>query len=209
MLKSHYCGELRAEHAGQAVMLAGWVHRRRDHGGLIFLDLRDRSGLVQVVFDPQSRRGGPRRRRRSCAASTWCRSRAPSRSARPGTENPNLPTGEIEVPRRRGSSCSNALEDAALLHQRGLDGRRGRLRLRYRYLDLRRERHARRTSSCAHRVVTHDPRLPRRARASSRSRRRSSPSRRRRARATTSCRAACTPARSTPCRSRRSCSSSC
>ena len=53
MLKSHSCGELSSRHIGQEVILAGWVHRRRDHGGLIFLDLRDRGGLVQVVVNPK------------------------------------------------------------------------------------------------------------------------------------------------------------
>ena len=54
-MRSHYCGQVTADLLGQEVKLAGWVHRRRDHGGVIFIDLRDREGIVQVVIDPEQR----------------------------------------------------------------------------------------------------------------------------------------------------------
>ncbi len=96
MLKSHNCGELRAHHAGQKVTLAGWVHRRRDHGGKVFIDLRDREGIVQVVFNPQVSQ-------RAYQVAGSLRSEyviqvAGEVTPRPkGTENRKLATGDIEV----------------------------------------------------------------------------------------------------------------
>src|SRR5262245_4023927 len=96
MLKTHSCGGLRLSNGGQTVSLAGWVHRRRDHGGLIFIDLRDHDGLVQIVFNPQENAN-------AYAVADSCRGEYVLRvtgtvTRRPkGTENAALPTGEIEV----------------------------------------------------------------------------------------------------------------
>ena len=96
MLKSHSCGELRDKHVGQEVTLAGWVHRRRDHGGLIFIDLRDREGIAQVVFNPEISKGvhkvANELRNEYVAKVTGKVAQRP-----PGTENTKLPTGKIEV----------------------------------------------------------------------------------------------------------------
>ena len=96
MLKSHSCGELRKKDTGQKVTLAGWVHRRRDHGGMAFIDLRDSSGIVQVVFNPQ-------KSQEACQVAALLRNEYVVQVVgqvvlRPGgTENPKLATGEIEV----------------------------------------------------------------------------------------------------------------
>src|SRR6187399_2383758 len=95
MYKTHSCGELRATHANQKVILAGWVHRRRDHGGVIFLDLRDREGLVQVVFAPS--------RPETFALAETVRHeyviqvKGHVRRRPEGTVNRDLATGEIEI----------------------------------------------------------------------------------------------------------------
>ena len=141
------CGALRAADEGAAVQLDGWVNRRRDHGGLIFLDLRDHEGITQVVFDPQHpsfadaehlrnedvlRVGGAVRRRPA------------------GTENPRLPTGDVEV-----------AVDSLEIHNRSQvppfqvnadDDVDENLRLEYRYLDLRRPR-MQRNLRTRHRIV--------------------------------------------------------
>ncbi len=101
MLKSHSCGELRKEDTGQKVTLAGWVHRRRDHGGMVFIDLRDSSGVVQVVFNPQVSQ-------EACQVAGSLRNEYVVQVVgeivlRPeGTENPRLATGEIEVVAKKG-----------------------------------------------------------------------------------------------------------
>jgi aspartyl-tRNA synthetase len=96
LLKSHNCGELRENHGGQKVTLAGWVHRRRDHGGKVFIDLRDREGIVQVVFNPQVSQEAY-----EIAGSLrgeYVIQVAGEIAPRPkGTENRKLATGDIEV----------------------------------------------------------------------------------------------------------------
>ena len=95
MFKTHYCGELRLSDAGKTVHLAGWLQRRRDHGGLIFMDLRDRSGLVQVTADPtvgEAYSVADRARNEYVLQVTGRVRPRPE-----GSENPNLASGEIEV----------------------------------------------------------------------------------------------------------------
>ncbi|MGK8523095.1 aspartate--tRNA ligase [Nocardia asteroides] len=131
MLRTHLAGSLRSEHAGQTVTLTGWVARRRDHGGVIFIDLRDASGVAQAVF----REGAPaeqahRLRAEYCVRVTGTVEPRPS-----GNENPELPTGSIEV---NVTELEVLNESAPLPFQ--LDEQPGEeARLKHRYLDLRRE----------------------------------------------------------------------
>jgi aspartyl-tRNA synthetase len=137
MYKTHTCGEIRASHAGQTVTLAGWVHRRRDHGGVAFIDLRDRYGLTQVVFNPDLSK-----ETLDLVAdlrAEWVVQITGLVHPRPkGMANPNLPTGGIEVIAKQ-VQVLNPSKPTPIIVSRDKDENED-LRLKYRYLDLRRER---------------------------------------------------------------------
>ncbi|MCX6082623.1 MAG: aspartate--tRNA ligase [Chloroflexi bacterium] len=135
MYKTHTCGELRADHIGQIVSLAGWVHRQRDHGGVTFIDMRDRYGIVQVVGDPSKSELSALQNVRS----EWVLQITGLVRMRPqGAENPNMTTGQVEV---------EALEVVVLNPAKPLpflvnkdEDTEEAVRLKYRYLDLRHDR---------------------------------------------------------------------
>jgi aspartyl-tRNA synthetase len=132
-MRSHYCGQVGRGLIGREVTVAGWVHRRRDHGGVIFIDLRDREGLLQVVFDPDRAEmfKEAERLRSEFVLSVEGRVRA-----RPeGTVNPNLASGEVEVLATKLTVLAKA-KTPPFHHDEPVSEE---LRLRYRYLDLRRE----------------------------------------------------------------------
>jgi aspartyl-tRNA synthetase len=137
MHKTHSCGEMRPEHVGQKVKLAGWVNRRRDHGGLAFIDLRDRSGVVQVVANPET----------STAAHQileevrieWVVQVEGVVRMRPaGMENTMLPTGEIEIEADKVEVLNPARTPPFAINEE--TEVEEMIRLKYRYLDLRRQR---------------------------------------------------------------------
>ncbi|MCX7888020.1 MAG: aspartate--tRNA ligase, partial [Verrucomicrobiae bacterium] len=137
MTRTHHCNELRPAHVGQKVCLAGWVHVRRDHGGIIFVDLRDREGVTQIVFDPQHNR-------RSWELAQSLRSEfvvavgGIVRVRPPGTQNPKLATGAVEVLADE-LVVLNPAETPPFPIDDGTGSLAGEeLRLQYRYLDLRR-----------------------------------------------------------------------
>ncbi len=132
-MRSHYCGEVNTAHIDQTVEFCGWVNRRRDHGGVIFIDLRDRSGLVQVVYDPDRPEvfGTAEQVRNEFVVRVKGRVRA-----RPeGTVNQDLATGEIEVLGQELEILNRAETPPFQLDE---DDTSEELRLRYRYIDLRR-----------------------------------------------------------------------
>lgn len=133
-MRTHYCGELNSSFVGEEVELTGWVHKRRDHGGVIFLDIRDRSGIAQVVYDPDTEE--------SFAVADLVRNefvlhaRGRVRARPDGTINPDMKTGEVEV---LGSTLEILNASATPPFQLDEYSSAGEdVRLRYRYVDLRR-----------------------------------------------------------------------
>ncbi|MEJ2508325.1 MAG: aspartate--tRNA ligase [Gammaproteobacteria bacterium] len=132
-MRTHYCGQVNEQLIDQEVTLCGWAHRRRDHGGVIFVDLRDREGLVQVVFDPDTPETfqiAERVRNEYVLQVTGRVRRRPE-----GTENPDLPTGQVEVLGRTLEIVNRAETPPFQLDDDDVSEEH---RLRYRYIDLRR-----------------------------------------------------------------------
>jgi aspartyl-tRNA synthetase len=131
-MRSHYCGQIDESQIGEEVSVCGWVHRRRDHGGVIFIDLRDREGLLQVVFDPD--------RPEIFAEAERIRGeyvlavKGKVRHRPEGTVNPNMKTGQIEVLAHELTTLNDS-ETPPFHHDENANEE---LRLKYRYLDLRR-----------------------------------------------------------------------
>ena len=133
-MRSHPCGALNSAHVGETVALTGWVHRRRDHGGVIFLDVRDRTGIVQVVYDPDAEESFQAADRVRSEYVLRMTGRVRRRQA--GAENPNMATGEIEVLGAELEVLNPSATPPFGLDEHSDAGED--VRLRYRYLDLRR-----------------------------------------------------------------------
>src|SRR6478752_1937558 len=131
-MRSHYCGQTNRALIGREIRVAGWVHRRRDHGGVIFIDLRDREGLLQVVFDPDNASMFAEAERLRGEFVLEVEGRVRERPA--GTINPNLPSGEVELLATKLDVLARA-KTPPFHHDEPVTEE---LRLRYRYLDLRR-----------------------------------------------------------------------
>jgi aspartyl-tRNA synthetase len=133
MKRTHYCGEMNRELIGQTVTLCGWVHRRRDHGGVIFIDLRDREGMAQIVIDPDTEEAFALAdsARNEFVLQVTCKVRA-----RPeGTVNKNIPTGEVEMLATEIEILNPSLTPPFMLDDDNLSEG---VRLAHRYIDLRR-----------------------------------------------------------------------
>jgi len=133
-MRTHKCGEINKQHLNETVALCGWVHRRRDHGGVIFIDLRDREGLVQVVFNPDS--ADTFAIAESVRSEYVLRVEGTVRDRLEGTVNPNMKTGEVEVLVSH-IEVLNESETPPFPIESDIEVNE-EMRLRYRYIDLRR-----------------------------------------------------------------------
>ena len=149
MLRTHTCGELRMEHIGREVSLSGWVNRRRDHGGLVFVDLRDREGIVQAVFNPEIStdvlKTAEELRSEYVVRLTGEVAHRPA-----GTENDRIPTGDIEVIVKSADILNTSKTPPFYINEE-VEVEEN-LRLKYRYLDLRRKR-MRENLMLRHRII--------------------------------------------------------
>ncbi len=137
MLRTHTCGELRKEQVGEKVELAGWVHRRRDHGGVIFIDLRDRYGLTQIKFDPEVNKKAHEEADK--LRSEWVIGIKGEVAARPGDmANPKMDTGEIEVKADELKILNKSKTPPFEIDEEKANEANENMRLKYRFVDLRR-----------------------------------------------------------------------
>src|SRR6478735_1551473 len=133
-MRSHYCGDINKSHVGQTITLCGWADRRRDHGGVIFVYLRDRGGIVQIVFDPDA--GESFQLADSVRGEYVLKVTGKVRGRSTSTINPNMATGEIEIYASTLEVLNSAETPPFQLDSHSQVGEE--VRLRYRYLDLRR-----------------------------------------------------------------------
>jgi len=139
MLRTHKCGELTKKNLNEEVILSGWVHSRRDHGGIIFIDLRDRYGLTQIKFDPEINKDAWSEA--DAARSEWVLQVTGKVIARPDNMvNPKLATGEIEIEAISVEILNKSETPPFELNEEKVNEINEHIRLKYRYVDLRRQR---------------------------------------------------------------------
>ena len=149
-----YCGELRSDHIGKRVTVAGWADTRRDHGGLVFVDLRDHTGKLQLVVNPE-RAAEAAQAAREVRNEFVLQAEGEVVARAPEAVNPNLPTGEVEIQVDRLSILSRSTPLPFQLDEENVDET---LRIRYRWLDMRRDRMQTELPPPAHRDRRDPPR---------------------------------------------------